>query len=82
MSYNNTVSDSGRGIDVDKASYENMIHDNIIINIPKPSDALYLEDGAANQNTLHSNILIDGNGKEINLEEQEDFLVGANNVQR
>ncbi|MGA7603463.1 MAG: NosD domain-containing protein, partial [Nitrososphaeraceae archaeon] len=44
--YKNTVSDSGRGIDIDKASYENIISDNIIKNIPDISDAFFIEEGA------------------------------------
>lgn len=69
--YNNTVSDSGIGIDVDKESYENIIHDNIIRNIPNPSDALSVEEGAAEQNTLYSNALVNSNGQRINLDQQK-----------
>jgi mannuronan 5-epimerase len=56
--YNNDVSDSGRGIDLDKESYGNVIYNNAIRNIPDPSDALHIEDGAAEDNTLHSNKVI------------------------
>jgi parallel beta-helix repeat protein len=45
--YNNHVLDSGRGIDLDKESYSNVIYNNTFRNIPVPSDALYIEDGAA-----------------------------------
>ncbi|MGH9985938.1 MAG: NosD domain-containing protein, partial [Nitrososphaeraceae archaeon] len=63
--YNNMVSDSGSGIDIDEDSIENMVYNNTIINIPDPSEALHLRDGASEQNTLHSNILIDANGERI-----------------
>jgi parallel beta-helix repeat protein len=68
--YNNTVSDSGHGIDLDKASYENIIYDNIIMNIPDMSDAFFIEEGAAEQNNLYSNKLVNTNGQEIDLDEQ------------
>jgi poly(beta-D-mannuronate) C5 epimerase len=68
--YNNTVSDSGHGIDLDKASYENIIYDNIIMNIPDISDAFFIEEGAAEQNNLYSNKLVNTNGQEIDLDEQ------------
>lgn len=58
--YNNTVSDSGSGIDLDEDSFENVVYNNTIINIPDPSEALHLRDGASEQNTLHSNTLITG----------------------
>jgi mannuronan 5-epimerase len=51
--YNNQVLDSGRGIDLDKESYSNVIYNNTFRNIPVPSDALYIEDGAAEKNILH-----------------------------
>jgi parallel beta-helix repeat protein len=51
--YNNHVLDSGRGIDLDKESYSNVIYNNTFRNIPVPSDALYIEDGAAEKNILH-----------------------------
>ena len=38
------------------------------MNIPEPSDALYLRDGASQLNTLHSNILLNESGQEISLE--------------
>jgi parallel beta-helix repeat protein len=70
--YNNTVSDSGSGIDVDKESYENKIHDNIIRNIPNPSDALSVEEKAAEQNTIYSNVLIDDIGQRISLDNRQE----------
>jgi mannuronan 5-epimerase len=51
--YNNDVSDSGRGIDLDKESYDNVIYHNVVRNIPNPSDALYIEEGAAEKNRLY-----------------------------
>ena len=45
--------DSGRGIDLDKESYSNVIYNNTFRNILVPSDALYIEDGAAEKNILH-----------------------------
>jgi mannuronan 5-epimerase len=69
--YNNTVSDSGSGIEVNEESYENIIHDNIIANIPDPSAALSIEEGAAEQNTLYSNTLVNSNGQRINLDQQQ-----------
>ena len=73
--YNNTVSDSISGIDLDKESSENIIHDNIIINMPALS-TVSVEDGAVEQNTLYSNTLINSNGQRISLDnlqtEQEE----------
>ena len=66
--YNNTVSDSGSGIDLDEDSFENVVYNNTIINIPDPSEALHLRDGASEQNTLHSNTLITINGERISLD--------------
>jgi mannuronan 5-epimerase len=66
--YNNVVSDSGTGIDIDEDSFDNVVYNNTIINIPEPSEALHLRDGASQQNTLHSNILINEGGQEISLE--------------
>jgi poly(beta-D-mannuronate) C5 epimerase len=63
--YNNTVSDSGSGIDIDEDSFENAVYNNNLINIPDPSEALRLRDGASEQNTLHSNTLITINGERI-----------------
>jgi parallel beta-helix repeat protein len=57
--YNNTVSDSGSGIEVDEDSSGNSIHDNTIVDIEDPEDALGIEDGAESENTLFSNEIID-----------------------
>jgi mannuronan 5-epimerase len=74
--YNNTVSNSGSGIDVDEDSFENLVYNNTIINIPDPSEALHLRDGASEQNTLYSNSLIGTNGQRISLDELE-IIEGA-----
>jgi len=66
--YNNVVSDSGTGIDIDEDSFDNAVYNNTMINIPEPSEALYLRDGASQQNTLYSNVLINENGQEISVD--------------
>jgi poly(beta-D-mannuronate) C5 epimerase len=53
--YNNHISDSSRGIDLDKESFGNTIHHNVVENIPNPSEALHIEEGADANNTLYSN---------------------------
>jgi poly(beta-D-mannuronate) C5 epimerase len=65
--YNNIVSDSDSGIDMDEDSFENLVYNNTIVNIPDPSEALQLRDEASEKNTLHSNTLIDTNGQRISL---------------
>ena len=69
--YNNTVSNSGSGIDVDEDSFENLVYNNTIANIPDPYQALYLREGPSEQNTHHSNTLIGINGQKISLDELE-----------
>src|SRR5215208_3042599 len=66
--YNNTVIDSEQGINVDSQSHDNIIYNNVIRDIPNLSDALFLEEGTAEQNTLYSNILIDSDGNKIDLD--------------
>lgn len=66
--YNNTVMSSEQGINVDSQSNDNRIYNNILRDIPNKPDALYLEEDAATQNTLYSNILIDTDGNKINLD--------------
>jgi parallel beta-helix repeat protein len=66
---NNTISSSGSGIEVDEDSYNNVIHDNTIIDMPDPSVALSIENGAAEQNSLYSNILFDVDGNRVDLGE-------------
>jgi len=68
--YNNTVSSSGSGIEVDEDSYENIIHDNIVIDISNPSDALSIENGVVEQNTFYSNVLFDMDGNRTDLDEE------------
>lgn len=73
--YNNTVSNSGSGIDLDEDSSGNSIHDNVIIDIPDPTTALDIENGAETENTLYSNILINSsNGQVISLDERSSTL--------
>jgi mannuronan 5-epimerase len=69
--YNNTVSDSGTGIDLEAESSDNIIHDNLIKNILDPSAALSVEEESAEQNTLYSNTLVNSNGQRINLDQQQ-----------
>ncbi|MGH9979799.1 MAG: hypothetical protein ACRD8Z_28750 [Nitrososphaeraceae archaeon] len=57
------VSDSGSGIDLDVDSFGNNIHNNTIMNIVDPDDALGIEDGVGEQNTLFSNNLLESNNK-------------------
>jgi parallel beta-helix repeat protein len=57
--YNNTVSESGSGIEVDEDSFENTIHDNTIADIDDPESALGIEDDAGDRNTLYSNVFLD-----------------------
>jgi len=69
--YNNIVSDSGSGIDIDEDSFENIVYNNTIVNIPDQSEALHLRDEASEQNTLHSNTLITINGERIGLDTEQ-----------
>jgi parallel beta-helix repeat protein len=68
--YNNTVSNSGSGIEVSEDSYENIIHGNIMREIQNPSYALFIEEGAAEQNNFYSNKLVNTDGQEIDLDKQ------------
>jgi mannuronan 5-epimerase len=68
--YNNTVSSSGSGIEVDEDSYDNIIHDNTMIDILDPSDVLSVENGAAEQNRFYSNVLFDMDGNRVDLGEE------------
>jgi poly(beta-D-mannuronate) C5 epimerase len=65
--YNNTVLNSGSGIEVSEDSYDNIIHDNTMIGIPNPSDALSVENEAAEQNTVYSNVSLDAEGNRLDL---------------
>jgi parallel beta-helix repeat protein len=66
--YNNTITDSGSGIDLDMDSFENIIYNNTIVNMEDPEDALGIDDGAEDQNTMYSNVLINESGQEISLD--------------
>jgi parallel beta-helix repeat protein len=68
--YNNTVSNSGSGIEVDKDSYDNIIYGNIMREIQNLSDALFIEDEAAEQTNLYHNKLVNTDGHEIDLNNQ------------
>ena len=70
--YNNVISDSGSGIDIDEDSFENVVYNNTIINIPDPSEVLHLRDGASEQNTLHSNTLITINRERISIDGEQE----------
>jgi parallel beta-helix repeat protein len=70
--YNNVVSHSGRGIDLDKESYDNVIRSNVIRNIPDGDDALHIEDGAADVNTVHSNKIINSNNEILSVNHSKD----------
>jgi hypothetical protein len=55
---------------LDKESFENIIHNNTILDIEDPEDALEIEHGSEDQNTLFSNILINsGNGLNVDLDQ-------------
>ncbi|MGC1134200.1 MAG: right-handed parallel beta-helix repeat-containing protein [Nitrososphaeraceae archaeon] len=67
--YNNTITDSGSGIDLDTDSFENIIYNNTIVNIEDPEDALGIEDGTEGQNTLSSNVLMDSRNESLDLDQ-------------
>lgn len=77
--HNNTVSDSGTGIDIDKESSQNSIHENIIVNIPSVS-ALDAGDEALEQNTLYSNTIIKSSEQRINLDQQKPISNATSNI--
>ena len=67
--YNNRVSDSGSGIDVDEESTGNNIHNNTIVDIANPEDALRIDEDSG-QNTFSSNTLLNSSsGSNVNLDE-------------
>lgn len=71
--HDNTVSISGRGIDLDADSSENMVYDNVIVDIADPADALYIEEGSETENTLYSNLLKNSsNGQVISLDQRSN----------
>ena len=77
--HNNTVSDSGTGIDIDKESSQNSIHENIIVNIPSVS-ALDAGDEALEQNTLYSNTILKSSEQRINLDQQKPISNATSNI--
>jgi parallel beta-helix repeat protein len=66
--YDNIISDSSTGIDIDEDSSDNSVYNNTMKDISEPSEALNLRDGASEENMLYSNVLINKNGLEINLD--------------
>ncbi len=67
--YNNRISDSGIGIDVAKDSAGNSIHNNTIMDIANPEDALRIDEDSG-QNTFSSNVLMNSSsGSNVNLDE-------------
>ena len=72
--YNNTVMSSDQGINVDSESNDNKIYNNILKDIPNKPNALFLEEGAAEQNSLYSNKLVDSHGREIDLDPNEQQI--------
>jgi poly(beta-D-mannuronate) C5 epimerase len=60
--YDNTVSGSDRGIEIDEDSFENTIHNNTIINMARPSDAIAVQDNGVYNNTI------------INIARQSDMI--------
>ena len=77
--HNNTVSDSGSGIDIDTESSQNSIHENIIVNIPFVF-ALGAGDEALEQNTLYSNTIIESSEQSINIDQQKPISTTGSNV--
>ncbi|HEU4446087.1 MAG TPA: right-handed parallel beta-helix repeat-containing protein [Nitrososphaeraceae archaeon] len=75
--YNNSVSSSGSGIEVNEDSSDNTIYDNLMIDIPDQDDALLIENGAASQNTFYSNILLDSDRNRIDLGENNMHEVSS-----
>ena len=74
--YNNSITNSKTGIDLDKESINNNIHNNIVkLNNTSSSpssissslsDAISVEEGAEENNKIYSNIVIAFNGTQIN----------------
>jgi mannuronan 5-epimerase len=82
MKFTNTVSGSGSGIEVDEHSYNNIIYDNTMIDIPDPSNALSIENGADSKNTFYSNLLVDiddGNRIDLGEESMQERSFGFDN---
>jgi hypothetical protein len=68
--YNNTVSGSGRSIDHVKESFDNIVHDNIIVGVDDPEVTLGVYDNAGEQNILFLNVLLNSNkGLKIDLDQ-------------
>jgi mannuronan 5-epimerase len=65
--YNDTISNSKGGIDIDKEFLNNTIHDNTVIvsnttqSPSSSSDAIAVESGAEKNNAIYSNTRMNGN---------------------
>jgi parallel beta-helix repeat protein len=77
--HNNTVLDSGSGIDIDRQSSQNTIRDNIIVNIPSLS-AVKGQDQALKQNSLYSNAVITSDEHRINLNQEKSISNATSNI--
>jgi hypothetical protein len=74
--YNNSITNSETGIDLDKESFDNTIHNNIVklnstSSAPSSissslSDAISVEEGAEKNNKIFSNTVLAFNGTQIN----------------
>jgi mannuronan 5-epimerase len=77
--HNNTVLESGSGIDIDSKSSHNTIRDNIIVNIPSLS-AIKGQDQALKQNSLYSNAVIMSDEHRINLNQEKSISNATSNI--
>jgi parallel beta-helix repeat protein len=77
--YNNTVSDSDNGIDLDAESSKNKIYQNTLVNFPHLSQALSIERGAAKTNTVYSNSYVDSIGNTIKIDDSISKGADENN---
>jgi parallel beta-helix repeat protein len=77
--YNNTVSDSENGIDLDAESSKNKIYHNTLVDFSDSSQALSIETGAAKTNTVYSNSYIDSIGNAIQIDDSMSKKTDRNN---
>jgi mannuronan 5-epimerase len=77
--HNNTISDSGSGIDIDMESSQNSIHENFMLNIPSVS-AIGGGDEALEQNTLYSNSIIKSSERRFNIDQQKLISNTSTNI--
>jgi hypothetical protein len=57
---------------MDEDSFDNVVHNNTIINVSDPSEALYSRNEASEQNMLYCNTLINVNGERIMLDGNQE----------